>query len=225
MQDLIPKGATRVQVSDEVGKLIWRKPTEIKSTDTIKFNPNTGEPFVMYGSPGKPSTQPAHHQGSASGSTSTPAPNAVISAIKTRKKEQMDSDPLVETAKRNPDSSDLLSKVIEGLAEESASLAFERSEAERKGESTAQLSSKRVLALKAVGDTWLKKKEIIASKGVDLDSPAFKIVFSHIAETFRKACDIAGVRPEMSESVFAEFGRLVDDSEWLKEVQNKMEKG
>ena len=218
MKDLIPKGATRVQVTDEVGKVVWRKPSDVKDTDSIKFNPNTGEPFVMFGSPGKPSTQ-------ANASPTTPAPNATISAIKTRKKEALDKDPLVESAKKNPDSADLLSKVIEGLAEESASLAFERSEAERKGESTAQLSSKRVLALKAVGDTWLKKKEVIASKGVDFDSPAFKIAFAHIAETFRKACDIAGVRPEMSESVFAEFGRLVDDSEWVKEIQNKIEKG
>lgn len=218
MKDLIPKGATRVQVTDEVGKVVWRKPSDVKDTDSIKFNPNTGEPFVMFGSPGKPSTQ-------ANASPTTPAPNATISAIKTRKKEALEKDPLVESAKKNPDSSDLLSKVIEGLAEESASLAFERSEAERKGESTAQLSSKRVLALKAVGDTWLKKKEIIASKGVDFDSPAFKIAFAHIAETFRKACDIAGVRPEMSESVFAEFGRLVDDSDWVKEIQNKIEKG
>ena len=223
MEDLIPKGATRVKVSDEVGRLVWRKPSDVKETDTIKYNPNTGEPFVMYGSPGKPSTQPTTPN--ASGSTATPAPNAVISAIKTRKKEQIESDPLVDTAKKNPDSSDLLSKVIEGLAEESASLAFERSEAERKGESTAQISSKRVQALKAVGDTWLKKKEIISSNGVDLESTAFKIVFTHIAETFRKACDVAGVRPEMSETVFAESGRLVDDTEWVKEARNKIEKG
>ena len=51
MKDLIPKGATRVQVTDEVGKLVWRKPQDLRDTDTIKFNPNTGEPYVMYGSP------------------------------------------------------------------------------------------------------------------------------------------------------------------------------
>ena len=47
MQHLIPEGASRVQVTDEVGKVVWRKPSDLRETDTIKFNPNTGEPYVM----------------------------------------------------------------------------------------------------------------------------------------------------------------------------------
>ncbi len=221
MKDLIPKGATRVQVTDEVGKLVWRKPSDLRDTDTIKFNPNTGEPYVMYGSPGVSTPQSAGSPSTTSSTTS----NAVISAIKSRKKDVLDKDEVVSVAKSTPESADILTKVIAGIAEESASLYFERLEAERKGESTSQISMRRVQALKAVGDTWLKKKEVLASTGVDLESPAFKIIFTHIAETFRQACDIAGVRPEMSESVFAEFGRLVDDQDWVADAKAKMEKG
>lgn len=221
MKDLIPKGATRVQVTDEVGKLVWRKPSDLRDTDTIKFNPNTGEPYVMYGSPGVSTPQSAGTPSTATTTTS----NAVISAIKSRKKDVLDKDEVVSVAKSTPESADILTKVIAGIAEESASLYFERLEAERKGESTSQISMRRVQALKAVGDTWLKKKEVLASTGVDLDSPAFKIIFTHIAETFRQACDIAGVRPEMSESVFAEFGRLVDDQDWVADAKAKLEKG
>jgi hypothetical protein len=172
----------------------------------------------MYGSPGLSQT-------SSVANTTPPTSNAVISAIKTRKKDLLDKDEIFKTTKSKPESSDVLTKVIQGLAEESASLHFERTEAERKGEKTSQISMRRVQALKAVGDTWLKKKEVLGSKGVDLESPSFKIVFTHIAETFRKACDIAGVRPEMSESVFAEFGRLVDDVDWVADAKAKMEKG
>jgi len=218
MQHLIPEGVSRVQVTDEVGKVVWRKPTDLRETDSIKFNPNTGEPYVMYGSPGLSQT-------SSVANTTPPTSNAVISAIKTRKKDLLDKDEIFKTTKSKPESSDVLTKVIQGLAEESASLHFERTEAERKGEKTSQISMRRVQALKAVGDTWLKKKEVLGSKGVDLESPSFKIVFTHIAETFRKACDIAGVRPEMSESVFAEFGRLVDDVDWVADAKAKMEKG
>lgn len=221
MKDLIPQGASRVQVTDEVGKIVWRKPSDLRDTDTIKFNPNTGEPYVMYGTPGVTSPQTPATPTASAPTTS----NAVISAIKSRKKEVLERDAVVATAKKNPESADILTNVIHGLAEESASLYFERLEAERKGEDTSQLSMRRVQALKAVGDTWLKKKEVLASNGVDLDSPSFKIVFTHIAETFRRACDIAGVRPEMSESVFAEFGRLVDDVDWVAEAKAKMEKG
>lgn len=217
MQHLIPEGVSRVQVTDEVGKVVWRKPSDLRGTDTIKFNPNTGDPYVMYGTPGLNQTSVAN--------TSPSTSNAVISAIKTRKKELLERDDIFNTAKTKPESSEVLTKVIQGLAEESASLHFERTEAERKGEATSQISMRRVQALKAVGETWLKKKEVLASKGVDLESPSFKIVFTHIAETFRIACDIAGVRPEMSESVFAEFGRLVDDVDWVTEAKSKMEKG
>jgi hypothetical protein len=222
MKDLIPKGATRVQVTDEVGKSVWRKPSDLRNTDTIKFNPNTGEPYVMYGSPGVSSPQSASTPPTTGSSTTS---NAVISAIKSRKKDVLDKDEIVSVAKSTPESPDILTKVIAGIAEESASLYFERLEAERKGESTSQISMRRVQALKAVGDTWLKKKEVLASTGVDLESSAFKIIFTHIAETFRQACDTAGVRPEMSESVFAEFGRLVDDQDWIADAKAKMEKG
>ena len=107
--------------------------------------------------------------------------------------------------------------------EESAALAFERMEAERRGEKTSQISVRRVNALKAVGDTWLKKKEVISSKSIDLDSKSFGIVFGHIAETFRRACDEAGLRPEMTDTIFAEFGKLVDEQEWKTEAIAKME--
>lgn len=206
-------------MTDDSGRVLWRKPSDLKSSDRISYNPQTGEPIVMYGTPGKPSTQ-ANPTIQA-----PPLPNATVSSIRTRRKDVIETDEVLEVARKSPDSSDLLSRVIEGLAEESASLAFERAEAERRGESTAQISIKRVQALKAVGDTWLKKKEIISSKGVDLESPAFKIIFSHIAETFRKACDDSGLRPEMAESVFAEFGKLVDDPEWVKEALARVDKG
>ena len=81
---------------------------------------------------------------------------------------------------------------------------------------------RRVNALRAVGDTWLKKKEIMSSKSIDLDSKAFNKVFGHIAETFRKACDEAGVRPELAESIFAVFGTMVDDPDWMIDAKKAM---
>jgi len=220
----VPLGATRVRVVDEVGRTIWRKPGELKPTDKLELNPKTGEPIVMFGAPGKPT-----NQNSLSAPNQAPvtagSPQATISHINARKATVLAQDDVLTSTKKNSDSSDVLTSVLVGLAEESASLAFERQEAERKGEPTSQISLRRVNALKAVGDTWLKKKEVLSSKGLDLESPAFKIIFGHIAETFRRACDDAGVRPEMAESIFAIFGRLVDDMDWLKEAKSKMEKG
>lgn len=220
----VPPGATRVKVLDEVGRSVWRKPSELRPEDKFEVNTKTGEPVVMYGAPGKPSNQSAL-AAPVFAPPSAGAPQATISHINARKATAFSQDEVLTATKKNSDSSDVLTGVLVGLAEESASLAFERQEAERRGEPTSQISLRRVNALKAVGDTWLKKKEVMSSKGLDMESPAFKIIFGHIAETFRKACDDAGVRPEMAESIFAVFGRLVDDVDWIKEAKNKMEKG
>jgi hypothetical protein len=222
----IPAGATRVQVEDEYGKLIWRKPSEILDTDTIRINFKTGEPYAMFGKPGQPSSNSANVKQTP---VNTPYihpsnPQANINQLQQRKQAKLNSDAVFDQTKKNADSSEVLTNVLVGLAEESASLAFEREEAERRGESTSQISLRRVNALKAVGDTWIKKKEIMSSKSLDLESKAFRQVFGHIAETFRKACDEAGVRPELAESVFATFGKMVDDPDWMQDAKKAMER-
>tara|TARA_Y100001970_G_scaffold293232_1_gene438680 strand:- start:747 stop:1436 length:690 start_codon:yes stop_codon:yes gene_type:complete len=222
----IPKGATRVQVEDEYGKLIWRKPSEVLNTDTIRINYKTGEAYVMYGKPGVPSSNPINTKTPPpTGASPIPPsnPQANINQLQQRKQNKLNSDAVFDQTKKNADSSEVLTHVLVGLAEESASLAFEREEAERRGESTSQISLRRVNALRAVGDTWIKKKEMMSSKSIDMESKAFKKLFGHIAETFRRACDEAGVRPELAESVFATFGNLVDDPEWLIDAKKAME--
>lgn len=222
----IPAGATRVQVEDEYGKLIWRRPTEIKDKDTIRINPKTGEAYVMFGTPGIPPTNPkgnapvvASNQNPASNS---PSAKPALNQLQARKRDKVKSDKVLGQTLDNPDSENVLTHVLVGLAEETASLAFEREEAERRGDATSQISLRRVNALKAVGETWMKKKELMSSKSIDLESKAFKRVFGHIAETFRRACDEAGVRPEMTESVFATFGQMVDDPEWMIDAKKSM---
>lgn len=224
----IPAGATRVQVEDELGKLVWRRPSEVLPTDTVRINLKTGEPYVMFGKPGLPSANPKASTTTPSFQSAPPSGNSAqanhnLNQLQQRKKSKIDTDGVLTQTQANPDSENVLTNVLVGLAEESASLAFEREEAERRGEPTSQISLRRVNALRAVGDTWIKKKELMSSKAIDLESKAFKKVFGHIAETFRKACDEAGVRPELAESIFATFGKMVDEPEWLIDAKKSME--
>jgi len=94
-------------------------------------------------------------------------------------------------------------------------------EAERNGEDTSQLSMRRVQALKAIGDTWIKRKEQIQHRGIDLESPAFRAVFEFIAETYARAMQNAGVRQELVDSVTAQFSKLLDDA-WMTEAKSRM---
>ena len=213
-----PQGATRVKVIDPLGKTLWRKKSDLEPTDTPVLNKKTGEPYFMYGESGRKSKEDDLP------TVSNDTPSKVINEVRSRRKTHLKKDHILSQAKKNADSSDVLTNVIVGLAEESASLGFERVEAERRGEKTSSISVRRVNALKAVGDVWLKRKEQVSSNSIDMESKAFKVLFGHIAETFRVACDEAGVRPEMTDTIFANFGTLIDEDDWLVEAKAKMEK-
>jgi hypothetical protein len=231
---VIDPNVARVKVVDDLGKIVWRKPDELRPTDQVMFHPVTGLPITMNNEPGRKtksiSSSPANN-------SSTPMPTiqqAQIAMSSTQlnianqqlnKVNTLLQDKILGNVITNIESGDVLNSVIEGLAEESASLKFERTEAERKGENTSQLSIRRVNALKAVGDAWIKKKEMLSNQSIDMDSKAFKVLFGFIAETFRRACDEAKVRPEMAESIFANFGKMIDAEEWMKEAKSRMEKG
>jgi hypothetical protein len=80
---------------------------------------------------------------------------------------------------------------------------------------------RRVAALKAIGDTWIKRKEQIQSRVIDLESPAFQALFQFISETFVRAMQSANVRQELADSVLAQFVKLLDDA-WKNEAKSRM---
>ena len=205
----IPSDAQRVRVTDEFGKMRWREKTEIADSDTIDLD-DDGIPICMAGRLGRPQKQPLAGY------------SEKIGEMVQKKKEFMEEDDLYSVVSDNPEKSEVLDYVIKALAEETASLGFERTEAERKGEPTSQISLRRVNALKAVGDTWLKRREQMTANSIDLDSIAFKRLFKYITETFNEAMHDAGLRPELAESVFASFSKKVSDDAWDNEATKRM---
>lgn len=129
---------------------------------------------------------------------------------------------VLDTIKEDPESVDVLYHVMQGLAEEAEAMAHARIQLASQGKNTSNVSAKRVSALRAVGDTWLKRKEQIGSQGVDLNSSAFKRVFTFIMDTFRNSLMVSGVRAEQIEVIFAKLASKIDD-DWMKEAQKKVE--
>lgn len=210
----LPPGTTRVQVIDEFGRTKFKKPSDVMPVDQILCGTD-GRPIVMSGSPGrkkKPDMRPANHN---------------IAEMIRAKQIHLSEDGLLEAVRTNPETGAVLDYVMEGLAEESASLGFERHEAERTGQPTSQISMRRINALKAVGDSWLKRKEQLSSAGVDLDSKAFERVFAYIMETFKDTVvDVMpNVREELIETLFANFSKKVSDEQWAREAAKRMTDG
>ncbi|MDB4278166.1 hypothetical protein N9917_01050 [Deltaproteobacteria bacterium] len=204
----LPAGTTRVQVIDDNGQQQYKKPAEVLLTDNICFGKD-GEPITMSGKPGRPATVKL-----------LPASDQIAEQVK-QKKKVMKNDHLVKTVTTTPDSDDVLNHIITELSHEAASMKFERQEAERKGLETSRLSVRRVDALKKTADVWLKRREQLSEKGMDLEGPAFKAVFAFMMETLRETLVESGMRPEMVETVFTGLGNKLDES-WKAEAKARM---
>jgi len=203
---LVPEGSTRVSVTDRTGKAKWRPLDAVEPFDTILLK--HGVPITMKAAPGRPTIV----EGAA---------NEVVADQVRQKTRDLNSDPIVKTAKADPESADLLHHVVVSLAEEAASLGVERRNAELEGKETSQLSIRRVNALKAVAETWLKRKDQTAAKEIDLASPQFKAVFAFTLDTFREAMADSNLRPEMVEMVFAKLTAKLQEG-WEQEARNRM---
>lgn len=216
----VPNGAARVSVTDEMGHQKWRHPTAdpsqggVRDTDVIDTNAD-GTPLVMLNPPGR------RKKGSSGKGSGLPVSSANVQQAIDAKKKAIQRDKLLGQVRRDPDADGVLNHVISGLAEEAASLRFEREEAERRGQETSALSVRRVNALKAVGDTYLKRRETITNRGIDLDSRAFQEVFMLIMETYREAMTECGLRDEQVDVVCARLAKKFNDA-WYAEARARV---
>lgn len=213
---LVPKGAVRVRVIDEKGNERWRDIEEnfdsVLDTDEIVLI--SGKPQVQRGHPGRRKKMPAPKP--------PPAVNNTVAQLQAAKNAFIGSDDLLSRIDKNPDSDDILHLVMRGFAQEAASLLFERNEAERTGNETSQLSIRRINALKALGETWIKRKDQISGKTIDMASPAFIRLFEFMTSTFREAMHAGGVPRDQAETVFARLSTRMSEETWEQEAQKKM---
>ena len=204
----LPEGATRVQVIDDKGKTCWKRPDDVGRLDTIVFN-NSGDPVIMRGRPGrkaKPQLEPI---------------NDNVAETVEAKREHLREDALTRAVEDNPESDTILDIVMRELAGEASSLEFERMEAERNGRDTSTYSLRRANILKATGEMWLKRKEKVEAGMLDIDSPAFEILFTFMLETFREAMEDSGMRPELVETTFAKLSKRLEAG-WKPEAKARM---
>ncbi len=205
---LIPAGTVSVLVMNAKGKQEYKAVADLEEADEIQVKKD-GNPIVMKKQPGRKKTPSA--------AASTPATEEMIR----RKVEEIKQDPILLAAKDRPDDPDVLHQVVLGLGTEAASLVFEREEAERNGDKTSEISIRRVNALKAMADTWLKRKDQIINRGVDLESAAFKAVLRLLIETFQGSMEASGIPDEMIETVLAKMAQSMGP-EWDTDAKNRM---
>jgi len=218
---LIPVDAVRVKVKTDKGHEKYRAVDpkngvfdDVLDTDEIILI--SGKPITMNKVPGRKKSK------------STPAPTPPQATTTKNAKMQadklafLDHDPLLNQIEGGVESEDILLLVMRGFAQEAASLEFERLTAEAEGKETSQLSIRRINALKALGESWIKRKDQLAGKTIDMSSPAFSRLFGFMVDTFREAMLAGGVPRDQAETVFARLSDRMNDETWEQEAQMKM---
>jgi hypothetical protein len=208
----LPKDVRRIKVLDANMNEKWRTPGEILDTDTIVLK-DDGNPYTMAGKPGR-KPKP----------TRLPSSDNAAELVEA-KKVSMSEDPILKTLKNNSDSETVINHIMNAIGTEAASLEFEREENARKGKDTSSISVRRLNALKSLGDMWFKKKERLAARGLDIESPAFATALKFIAETVKKNMLASGMRAESVESVFSRMAKDLSSNEWKAELEVRLEKG
>lgn len=213
---LIPSDAVRVKVVDEKGHEKWRDISDgieaILPSDQIVLD--KGKPLTMRNTPGRKRKTPA---------PKPPAPtNETVATLVAAKEYFLENDSLMQQVDEGMDDEGVLHLIMRGFAEEAASLAFERGEAERTGKETSQLSIRRISALRNLGDVYLKRKEQLSGKVIDMDSPAFANLFKFMTETFRESMINGGIGADQVEVIFQSLARRMGDDTWAQEARNRM---
>ena len=205
----VPPGAVTVLVKTAGGDQKYRLLAEVADTDEIQTN-KSGTPIIMKAAPGRrkvPVLQPA---------------NDLVKEILKRKRDILEDDPVFKATKFDSESSDVLKQVMLALSEEAACIRFDRLEAERNGKATGQHSLHRINALKALVDTFLKRREQLGVKDIDLKSPAIGQLIKVLLDTFREAMVSTGEREEMIKTVFAKASQMMKDEMWENDLRNRM---
>lgn len=127
----------------------------------------------------------------------------------------IEQDPLVRAARASADSAEVFQEVVHRLTEVASSIAYERLEAQRKGQPVSIVARREVAALVAVRDASLKRiDQRLRKQEIDLESLAFRNLFVYMVKTFTGAMDAVGIPATEIDTVVSYLSKEVDTEEW-----------
>lgn len=219
----VPKDATRIQVADPSGKVFYIKVDQVLPEHRIQTTP-AGDPIVQTQDPGttpKALKAAVRRDPSLDASMKLTVWDPAVDEP-TFRALVMEGDPITKAIDSSPDSPDVLTFAIRALAEEQAHLRFSRFKAEKAGQETSLISTRRISALTNLAAVWIRRREQLATKVIDLESVAFEIVFAQIIKTFVACLEDAGETEMMIQKIMNIASKRFNDPEWRKETIAKM---
>lgn len=128
----------------------------------------------------------------------------------------INADPLVRSAGERQESIEVLQRVKEEIARESAALHFQRLEEEKYGKDTSQMSSRRISALRELVNLELEIRRLGATM-IDLKSERFQKIFAFFLDTVKSSASEV-FSPEMTDLLFNRLETKLEG--WEEQAQN-----
>lgn len=142
---------------------------------------------------------------SAQGNTSGNHPLEITQASKLvlpSKDEIIKNDKLLRGMVNEDGVFDLLDVVLAEMAEEGASLKYERIKKEFNEEATDRISLRRANILKMIGDSLIQKRNLALNDLVNLRSPQWQVVFKQLMDRVQQTFTDLGYSSEQVELFF-----------------------
>lgn len=137
------------------------------------------------------------------------------------KKDVIKEDPLLKGLIRDEGTFELLDIVIAEMAEEGASLKYERLKKEFDDEPTDRISLRRANILKMITDALIQKRNLALSDFVNLRSPQWQVVFSELMDKVRVTFTELGYSSEQMELFFEKLQNNLEGFEEDTEMKLK----
>ena len=118
------------------------------------------------------------------------------------KKSIINKDPLLKGILNDDGVFDLLDVVLAEMAEESASLKYERIRKEFEDKETDRISLRRSNILKMISDSLVQKRNLALNDFVNLRSPQWQLVFKQLMEKIKRTFDDLSYSSEQMELFF-----------------------
>jgi len=152
-------------------------------------------------------------------------PPEIVDEIRQQKRDYIADDNLLKIVRRGSNSFELLDKLIEEIAEETASMKFDRTFNEGKTADTVKIAKQRSIVLKSIADLIVTKRELAQNEVLNLKGKKMQAVFKFLIGLVRDSlAQVEGVSDEQKELFFMKLQKnLVNFEDRATEIADKIE--
>lgn len=145
----------------------------------------------------------------------------IPSSIEVSKKEVLQQDQIINAMINGDNPFDILDVIHQQIAEEGASLKYERIKRELRNQDTDRISLRRANILKMLSDSVIQKRNLALNDIINLKSPQWQLVFEHLLSKVKLSLQELGYSSEQIELFFRKFQNNLEGFEEEMELKLK----